>query len=328
MKRQAHEHHDPLQVLGISDKAKPEAIFAAYAELSAACRHDPEQLSLLSWAYDLMLQRGVSSSVATDDLQDLSPKDDRDGVVTAQLMPGFEKESPEAQDYRQNIIKLPTRTGATAVGHDAATALENSRESSLQSNWGTHEASILPELATDSHPNEQSGPEGRTSDFERLLGMSQFEESPSLPSNDDEDVLEHLIMRDASVPPLKPRFRRSLIGEGEKEIVSTRAAGTRDPHVMQRVESLMQTATEVSGQLLKEIRELHNVELSEVSARTKVHIRHLLALEGDQLTQLPATVYFRGFVNSYLQYFGINSPALVNQFIQRYLQARSGSHRH
>lgn len=327
MKTHPHEHLDPLQVLGVSDKANPEAVSAAYAELSVACRHGPEQLALLRWAYDQILQREVAGSVLSSGHSELSAEDERDGVVTALLIPGFSEEPSHTRTDRQNIIELPMRTGATADDNAAEQAPERLPASTDQRSWVTPSFSGPPKHSVETQPKEPSAPRSRPADLECLLGMSEFEESPSLPSNDDEDVLEHLIMREEYVALLKPKLRRSLIGEGEKEIVSTRAAGTRNTQVVQSVESLLQNTTDFSGQLLKSIRELHGVELSEVSARTKVHLRHLVALEADQLNQLPALVYFRGFVDSYLKYFGINHPPLVNRFIERYLQARNGSTR-
>jgi hypothetical protein len=323
MKPHVDEHLDPFAVLGVSENATPAAAYAAYTELSAACSQSPEQLSLLKWAFEQVSRSTTQKSVTSPSDAGSDPMESQDGIVSGRLIPNFAEACNEPIDEPLNIIELPARPGASAAAD--AEKRELLRKADQAS----------PQIAAwdDTVPNNPVAGMtmmgavpvgGHPSDLECLLGMSEFEDHASLAGEDDESVLEQLIMRDEYTALLKPKLRRSLIGEGEKEIVSTRAAATRNSQVVQSVDSLLASGPEVSGQLLKTIRELHGVELVEVSARTKVHIRHLIALEEDQLNQLPALVYFRGFVDSYLKYFGINSPSLVNRFIERYLQARNG----
>ncbi len=60
------------------------------------------------------------------------------------------------------------------------------------------------------------------------------------------------------------------------------------------------------GQFLKKERELRQITLQEVADGTKISIRRLRSIEADQLDDLPAEVFVRGFIRSYAEYIGID----------------------
>jgi cytoskeletal protein RodZ len=64
------------------------------------------------------------------------------------------------------------------------------------------------------------------------------------------------------------------------------------------------------------------IGIDEMAARTKIHPRHLAALEQDDFANLPAPVYYRGFVDSYLRYLGVNDSKLVSALVSRYQDRR------
>ena len=68
------------------------------------------------------------------------------------------------------------------------------------------------------------------------------------------------------------------------------------------------------GARLAEARKAQALELTEVASRTRVPLRHLEAIEANDLTALPAIPYSVGFVRSYAQLLGLDAPALAREF--------------
>ncbi len=60
-----------------------------------------------------------------------------------------------------------------------------------------------------------------------------------------------------------------------------------------------------AGAVLVALREAAGISIEEVQDRTKIARRHLDALEKDQLQTLPARVFVKGFLKSYLTYLGV-----------------------
>jgi cytoskeleton protein RodZ len=68
------------------------------------------------------------------------------------------------------------------------------------------------------------------------------------------------------------------------------------------------------GSLLSGARQARGVTLEQAAAATRIRVRHLAALEGDRLAELPAPVYVRGYLRTYAGYLEIDAEALVEAF--------------
>jgi cytoskeletal protein RodZ len=55
--------------------------------------------------------------------------------------------------------------------------------------------------------------------------------------------------------------------------------------------------------------------LREVADATKVNLRYLEALEGNDFEHLPGGVFNRGFVRAYAQFIGVDPDAMVNAYL-------------
>lgn len=88
-----------------------------------------------------------------------------------------------------------------------------------------------------------------------------------------------------------------------KQIVPIRASHQTDAQT--RLGNVIQSSEQISGSLLKKLREELNVSLEEINVRTKIPRKYILAIEADDYSNLPAVVYFRGFISSYLRYLGL-----------------------
>ena len=73
----------------------------------------------------------------------------------------------------------------------------------------------------------------------------------------------------------------------------------------------------LSGEDLKQIREELDVTLEEISQATKIRQDHLINIEEDCFARLPAAVFLKGFVKSYLKYLCLK-PA--EELAARYME--------
>lgn len=81
--------------------------------------------------------------------------------------------------------------------------------------------------------------------------------------------------------------------------------------------------TEFTGALLRKVRESQGVELTEISARTKIARTHLAAIEEEEWTGLPASVYVKGFVAELAKFLRLD-PSQVQKTYMRRMREASG----
>jgi flagellar biosynthesis protein FlhG len=79
--------------------------------------------------------------------------------------------------------------------------------------------------------------------------------------------------------------------------------------------------TEITGALFRLVREARGIELRDVSARTKISIAHLEAIEADDFTALPPSVYTRGFVVEFARQLRLDVDHVVRTWFRRYRKA-------
>jgi len=79
------------------------------------------------------------------------------------------------------------------------------------------------------------------------------------------------------------------------------------------------------GEELKRERELREISLREISESTKISLRYLEALEGNDFKSLPGGVFNRGFVRAYSQFIGIDPESTVDAYLQQESASRGGS---
>ena len=84
--------------------------------------------------------------------------------------------------------------------------------------------------------------------------------------------------------------------------------------------------TEFTGALLRKVRESQGVELTEISARTKIARTHLAAIEEEEWTGLPASVYVKGFVAELAKFLRLD-PSQVQKTYMRRMREASGAGR-
>src|SRR5205807_896961 len=79
--------------------------------------------------------------------------------------------------------------------------------------------------------------------------------------------------------------------------------------------------TEWRGSFLRKIREAQRVSLEEMSGATKITKNYLLAIEEENFSRLPATVYIRGFVIQIAKVLKLPHDKVASAYLSRVLQA-------
>jgi flagellar biosynthesis protein FlhG len=75
--------------------------------------------------------------------------------------------------------------------------------------------------------------------------------------------------------------------------------------------------TEFTGALLRKVRESQGIELTEISARTKIARAHLQAIEEEEFEDLPALVYTRGFLAELAKYLRLDPAHVQKTYLRR-----------
>jgi curved DNA-binding protein CbpA len=79
-------------------------------------------------------------------------------------------------------------------------------------------------------------------------------------------------------------------------------------------------ATEFSGELLRKIREYKKVDPNRMADMTKVSKTYIINIENENLVNLPALVYVRGFIYQYAKCLKLNPELVATSYIERIKQ--------
>lgn len=68
------------------------------------------------------------------------------------------------------------------------------------------------------------------------------------------------------------------------------------------------------GQYLRRERVLRNIPLDEIARKTRIPLRMLQALEGDEYPLLPPRVYVQGFLRAYANHIGLDEHEVILRY--------------
>jgi transcriptional regulator with XRE-family HTH domain len=71
------------------------------------------------------------------------------------------------------------------------------------------------------------------------------------------------------------------------------------------------------GEDLKRERELRDISLREISEATKISMRILEAIEGNNYKILPGGIFNRNFIRAYAEFIGVDPEGAVNKYCQQ-----------
>jgi flagellar biosynthesis protein FlhG len=102
--------------------------------------------------------------------------------------------------------------------------------------------------------------------------------------------------------------RRATLGAGGRQ-----ADDRQEPP-----EPAIEIGDEVTGALLRKIREARGIELADIAQRTKISERHLRAIEDERFKDMPAAVYVRGYVIEYARSLRIDAQRTAESYLRRF----------
>lgn len=86
----------------------------------------------------------------------------------------------------------------------------------------------------------------------------------------------------------------------------------------EQMKELIEKSDNGNGLLYKQIRELLEISRDEIQRKTKISPEYVVAIEENAFQKLPAPVYVKGFVKSYLEYLGVTeAEEIAGVFIER-----------
>lgn len=112
-------------------------------------------------------------------------------------------------------------------------------------------------------------------------------------------------------------------GSGPTDAVDASAEPPREQAPPRPPPPTLDPGIELTGQLMRELRETQGLELREISERTKIGIGYLEAIEDENFAKLPAVVYVRGFLVEYARMLRIDVGQVLDTYLERYRRARA-----
>jgi curved DNA-binding protein CbpA len=78
------------------------------------------------------------------------------------------------------------------------------------------------------------------------------------------------------------------------------------------------SSEEVTGKVLKRIREKRGISIQEIADRTRINITYLYFIEEDNFRSLPAEVYLRSYLAQYAKLLHLDAKTLVEGYIKMF----------
>jgi flagellar biosynthesis protein FlhG len=107
------------------------------------------------------------------------------------------------------------------------------------------------------------------------------------------------------------------------QVIEDAAASPPPPRAPLPPEPDILPSTEFTGPLLRQLREARGIDLHAISARTKITVAHLRALEDETVKSMPAQVYVRGFLVEYARFLRLDVPRVLETYLARIRTARA-----
>jgi DnaJ-class molecular chaperone len=108
----------------------------------------------------------------------------------------------------------------------------------------------------------------------------------------------------------------------------------REVEILSRKKKALPSPTGVSidmgdvayrGKTLRQVREKMGIDLELISRETKINMKVLEAIEGENLEKLPPLVYLKGFLKGYARSLGLDSQKVVEGYLQFLDEAKKKS---
>lgn len=282
----------PADIIGLIGEVTLENVHQSYRKTRDRMLNGAQSSDLdieeLDWAYRALIT----------EIEQQSVNDSEDSVVSALLLPQLTGESISQLDQDENVFYLK-RNGSTQ-GISQAAPMSALDLPELKGAFAPQRPGATSRSGRDARPNTSHAP------LDAVTPVRSGEPSAYQP----------------------PRRLKTLVGEHDKDVVDVCAKAALQPEAVTMMNSIIDSAEQITGSMLKKLREEMGVGVEEMSTRTKIPRKYLTAIESDHYEQLPAAVYFRGFLVSYLRYLNLKREDIIDAITENYrsrlrIQART-----
>ena len=90
-------------------------------------------------------------------------------------------------------------------------------------------------------------------------------------------------------------------------------------------EPIVDADTEITGELLKKLREARGIDLAEISQRTKVGGAPPAIDRGRAWSAMPAPVYLRGFLVEIARFLRLDVQHVTRSYLARYTKGKAAT---
>ena len=106
---------------------------------------------------------------------------------------------------------------------------------------------------------------------------------------------------------------------------SSPAKADSTPVKVQLPEPIIDANTEITGELLKKLREARGIDIAEIAQRTKVSVHHLRSIEEETWGAMPAQVYLRGFLVEFARFLRLDVQHVTRSYLARYTKGKAAT---
>jgi hypothetical protein len=310
-------HKNPQEVLGLADVYTVENILTAYRlamakqlerrTLENAGYAEDSSVTEIEWAFKELM--ALKRSTEGD-------SDGEEGVVSAILLPGLAQGTAETLGKEgNNVVTLSSRRDSKDVYLNGSSEQDQSIPDLKD---------ILEKVAQTAKSNDRW-----PSSEKPFLSSQKTPEKTTAPIREDSFKLSSPLSSRSFAPNLvTPKTIRTVIGGDDKPVVHTVSPLGLTKETQLTYQGILARAEHAKGELLRNLREAAGVDSWELSQRTRISLEHLTALETDDYDNLPAPVYYRGYLCAYLKYLGIQRSDLIDALCETFrIQKRSRAER-
>jgi flagellar biosynthesis protein FlhG len=126
-----------------------------------------------------------------------------------------------------------------------------------------------------------------------------------------------------AAPPVEPENPALSFNGNGAAVVSEFDEAVPTVSRPQPPEIILEPGAEVTGPVLRRLREARGVDLNTISQKTKIGIGHLRAIEDERFDLMPAVVYVRGFLVEYAKFLRIDVKRVLDTYLERYKGVRA-----
>jgi flagellar biosynthesis protein FlhG len=90
-------------------------------------------------------------------------------------------------------------------------------------------------------------------------------------------------------------------------------------------EPAIDAGTEITGELLRTLREARGIDLATIAQRSKVSVHHLRSIEEENWAAMPAQVYLRGFLVEFARFLRLDPTQVARTYLARYHKGKAVS---